>query len=259
MPGKTKSSKIIRSKNTETRKKRGGFLGMGTWAVNITTEGVILNENYKNNNGTEFQHELLGLELKFKGRDKLESFYKRSDESYSRMARSKLFGRRMNTTSVIDNKIIDMLANEDILCTSKVRDTHILFKFDKLPENKKITLSRMFKSNWYSVEIIWNSGEFKGFTERSPKMLSTLRNLIPFSGNPIESRTNIVNKYDTDFWFNFKPYFDLNDFGDHKTTVVDKLTEKSREHSYNGLNFMHKLHFSPTIVEYEKEDESKLI
>jgi hypothetical protein len=166
----------------------------------------------------------------------------------------------MNTTSVIDNKIIDMLANEDILCTSKVGDAHILFKFDKLPENKKITLSRMFKSNWYSVDVIWNSGGFSGFKERSPKMLSTLRNLIPFSGNAIQSRTNIVNKYDTEFWFNFKPYFDLNDFGQYRDNVVVTLNKKSRDDiNYKGLNFMHKLHFSPTIVEYGKEDASKLM
>jgi hypothetical protein len=261
MPGKTKSSKIIRSKNNVTRKKRGGFLGMGTSAVNITTEGVILNENYRKGN-VKFQHELLGLELNFDKNGKPERFYKRSDESYSGTARLKIFGKRLNTTSVIEDKVIEILRVKDILCMSHVNGEDILFKFKKMPDDKKITLSRMFKSNWYSIDVIWTTGgveKFKGFASRSPKMLSTLRNLLP--GNKIVNREDIVNKHDTEFWFNFKPYFDLNVYDENKRSVViNKILDSADPgvsgelSSRAGLNIMHQLTFSPTTVDYTKED-----
>lgn len=254
MHGKTKSSKIVRNKKSgETKKKRGGFLGVGTLAVNITTEGIVLNELYRNKKKNYgFNHELLGLKLKFthsndsKFMDVL-PFYRRSNE--------------LGFSSIIDNKIIDMLRNKDILCSSMLDEKLILFKFrkDTLEGTKKISFSRMFKSNWYSVEIILCDDSFEGFATRSPEILSTIRNLLPGKKIDSNTRVDIVNKYDSEFWFNFKPYFDINEVPSNKQLdTIKKLNDIKDNPELNnvsgGLNFMHELIFTPTTVTYGAVD-----
>jgi hypothetical protein len=235
MPGKTKS-KTNKKNKTSKKNKRGGLGGLWTNSVNITKDGIILREG-----NVKFNRKMLGLTLNYD--NKSVPFYIRAPE--------------MTNSSMIKHELINYLIDNSILCTSSVpnssgnKKNDCLFIFNKHSEqkkNKSIATSRLFQSNWYSIYVLWSS-ENRSDVLKKRSMFAIMD----------RKRDDIVDKNNVDFWFNFKPYFDINEFSpEGRPAIIKELDEfKKQYYSQIGLNFMHQLIFSPTIVKYGTDDPYK--
>jgi hypothetical protein len=221
----SKNRKGLRLQNN-TIKKTGGF----TAYVNISSDGVILNkgsDRYKSD---------------------MERFYVKIGNE-KRMFYEKSTGIGLNGKSLISHKTIGNLISHGVICTSiaetAVKDTTsfitsaryttkktpIVFVFDKDQFNTQASVVRITTSNYYTIRILYPPPPY---TEGVPGIRfpdRVLQKIMSLKGDDVRNGeityTKVkVNKDDSDFWFNLKPYIVNNKAFDgflSNTLLLDKI------------------------------------
>ena len=205
--GKSRNKKSIPKKNKTA--KCGGAAGF-TFGVNITPEGVLLNTNAKGKDYA-FDSKMIGMTI-------TSGNYKHDFYSNKRGF--------VSDKVIIPKEVLEILKDKKIICMSRAPIQYesakksffgtktffsepIIFTFTNL----NIGFTSIVNTNNIEIDILWPQDA----KLRSQWGLGEIRN-----------KTNIVNKYDKEFWFNFKPFLNINLFDEHNRQDIIRVIQRRR-------------------------------